>query len=372
MAPRVLISDKLSPAAVDIFRERGVDVDFKPELGADKEALAHVIGDYRRPRRPLGHQGHREGDRRAPNGSRSIGRAGIGVDNVDIPAATAAGHHRDEHALRQLDHHRRARHRHDVRLRPPDPRRRPVDPGRQVGEEPLHGRRDHRQDAGRHRLRQHRRHRRRPGAGPEDEGHRLRSVPVGRSAPSSIGVEKVELDELLARADFITLHTPLTDKTRNILSPRGARQDEARACGSSTARAAGWSTRRRLRDGARRTATSAGAAFDVFAEEPATDNVLFGAPNIVCTPHLGASTTEAQENVALQVAEQMADYLLDRRGHQRAQHAVDHRRGGAAPEAVRAARRAARLLRRPADRERRAARSARIRGRGRGDERQAR
>src|SRR6202000_918962 len=54
----------------------------------------------------------------------------------------------------------------------------------------------------------------------------------------------------------------------------------------------------------------AGAAFDVFVEEPATSNVLFGHPNVVCTPHLGASTSEAQENVALQVAEQMADYLL--------------------------------------------------------------
>jgi len=54
----------------------------------------------------------------------------------------------------------------------------------------------------------------------------------------------------------------------------------------------------------------AGAAFDVFAEEPANANPLFGHPNVVCTPHLGAATTEAQENVALQVAEQMSDYLL--------------------------------------------------------------
>jgi len=54
----------------------------------------------------------------------------------------------------------------------------------------------------------------------------------------------------------------------------------------------------------------AGAAFDVFVEEPATSNPLFGHPNVVCTPHLGAATTEAQENVALQVAEQMSDYLL--------------------------------------------------------------
>jgi len=54
----------------------------------------------------------------------------------------------------------------------------------------------------------------------------------------------------------------------------------------------------------------AGAAFDVFTEEPATENPLFHHPNVVCTPHLGAATTEAQENVALQIAEQMSDYLL--------------------------------------------------------------
>jgi D-3-phosphoglycerate dehydrogenase len=73
----------------------------------------------------------------------------------------------------------------------------------------------------------------------------------------------------------------------------------------------------------------AGAGFDVFETEPATENPLFNLPNVVCTPHLGASTTEAQENVALQVAEQMSDYLL-RRGVERAQHAVDHGRRSAA------------------------------------------
>jgi D-3-phosphoglycerate dehydrogenase len=72
-------------------------------------------------------------------------------------------------------------------------------------------------------------------------------------------------------------------------------------------------------------------AFDVFETEPGHGNPLFGLPNVVCTPHLGASTTEAQENVALQVAEQMSDYLMTGRGVQRAQHAVDHRRGSADP-----------------------------------------
>jgi D-3-phosphoglycerate dehydrogenase len=123
-----------------------------------------------------------------------------------------------------------------------------------------------------------------------------------------LGVEKVELDELLGRADFITFHVPLTDQTRNILSreaiaklkpgvriincARGGLVDE-----DALAEA--------IKDG-----RVAGAAFDVFAEEPATNSPLFNLPNVVVTPHLGAATTEAQENVALQVAEQMSDFLL--------------------------------------------------------------
>ncbi|MEM9970669.1 MAG: phosphoglycerate dehydrogenase, partial [Pseudomonadota bacterium] len=123
-----------------------------------------------------------------------------------------------------------------------------------------------------------------------------------------MGVEKVDLDSLLARADFITMHVPLTDKTKNILSreaiaklkpgvrivncARGGLVDE-----DALAEA--------LQDG-----RVAGAAFDVFAVEPATESPLFNLPNVVVTPHLGAATTEAQENVALQVAEQMSDYLL--------------------------------------------------------------
>jgi D-3-phosphoglycerate dehydrogenase len=123
-----------------------------------------------------------------------------------------------------------------------------------------------------------------------------------------IGVRKVELDELLAKSDFITLHVPLIEKTRNILSreaiakmkpsvriincARGGLVDEAALAEA-------------LKEG-----RVAGAAFDVFAQEPATESPLFNLPNVVVTPHLGAATTEAQENVAIQVAEQMSDYLL--------------------------------------------------------------
>ena len=124
-----------------------------------------------------------------------------------------------------------------------------------------------------------------------------------------VGVEKVELDDLLARADFISLHTPLTDQTRNILSRENLAKTKEGVRIVNCARG-GLIDEAALKD-MLESGHVAGAALDVFAEEPAKENPLFGAPNFVCTPHLGASTTEAQVNVALQVAEQMSDYLVN-------------------------------------------------------------
>jgi D-3-phosphoglycerate dehydrogenase len=121
-------------------------------------------------------------------------------------------------------------------------------------------------------------------------------------------VQKVDLDTLLKRADFITLHVPLTDQTRNILSKENLGKTKPGVRIINCARG-GLVDEAALAE-LLQSGHVAGAAFDVFAEEPAKENVLFNLPNVVCTPHLGASTTEAQENVALQVAEQMADYLL--------------------------------------------------------------
>jgi D-3-phosphoglycerate dehydrogenase len=124
-----------------------------------------------------------------------------------------------------------------------------------------------------------------------------------------MGVEKVELDDLLGRADFITLHVPLTDSTRNILSAENLAKTKKGVRIINCARG-GLVDEEALAE-LLKSGHVAGAALDVFAVEPATENVLFGLPNVVCTPHLGASTSEAQENVALQVAEQMSNYLLD-------------------------------------------------------------
>ena len=122
-----------------------------------------------------------------------------------------------------------------------------------------------------------------------------------------LGVEKVELDELLARADFITLHTPLTEQTRNILSPRQPGQDEARRPhrqlrARRPGRRGGAQGRARQRPRRRRRARR-------VRREPATAIAAVRPAGLIVTPHLGASTSEAQENVALQVAEQISDYL---------------------------------------------------------------
>jgi D-3-phosphoglycerate dehydrogenase len=123
-----------------------------------------------------------------------------------------------------------------------------------------------------------------------------------------LGVDKVELDELLARADFITLHTPLTDQTRGILSREALAKTRSGVRIVNCARG-GLIDEAALKD-ALDSGHVAGAALDVFSEEPAKENALFGTRGLICTPHLGASTTEAQVIVAIQIAEQMSDYLL--------------------------------------------------------------
>ena len=123
-----------------------------------------------------------------------------------------------------------------------------------------------------------------------------------------LGVEKVELPELFRRADFITLHTPMTEKTRNIINAESIATMKKGVRIINCARG-GLIVEAALAE-AIKAGHVAGAAIDVFEVEPAKENPLFGLPNVICTPHLGASTGEAQENVALQVAEQMADYLL--------------------------------------------------------------
>ena len=304
MTPRVLISDKLSPAAVAIFKERGVEVDVKP--GLDKEELAKIIGDYDGLAIRSATKVTAKLLERATK-LKVVGRAGIGVDNVDIPAATARG----VIVMNTPFGNSITTAEHAIALMFALARQIPsADVSTQAGKwekNRFMGVETDRQDARNHRLRQHRLDRRRRAA----LGLKMRVVAfdpfLSAERAQELGVEKLELDDLLARADFITLHTPLTAQTHNILSAENLAKTKQGVRIINCARG-GLVDEAALR-AALDSGHVAGAAFDVFIEEPATANPLFGHPNFIATPHLGASTNEAQENVALQVAEQMSDYL---------------------------------------------------------------
>lgn len=304
--PKVLVSDKLSETAVQIFRDRGVEVDYLPDLGKDKDKLAEVIGQYDGLAIRSATKVTDKILEKATN-LKVVARAGIGVDNVDIPAASKKGVivmntpfgnsvTTAEHAIalmfavaRQLPEASVSTHEGKW------------EKNRFMGVEVFN------KTLGL------------IGAGNIGSivadralGLKMKVVAydpfLSEERAKEIGVKKVELDELLARADFITLHVPLTDKTRNILSRENLAKAKKGVRIINAARG-GLIDEEALFD-ALKSGHVAGAALDVFATEPATESPLFGLPNVVCTPHLGASTTEAQENVALQVAEQMSDYLL--------------------------------------------------------------
>ena len=305
-APRVLISDALSPAAVAIFRNRGVAVDFEPELGRDKERLAAIIGDYDGLAIRSATKVTAKILERATR-LKVVGRAGIGVDNVDIPAATARGVivmntpfgnsiTTAEHAIAMLFALAR-----EIPAADASTQAGKWEKNRFMGVE-ITGKVLGIVGCGN------------IGAIVADRaiGLHMRVIAfdpfLSPERALAIGVEKVELDELLARADIITLHTPLTEKTRNILSAESLARTKPGVRIVNCARG-GLVDEAALR-AALDSGHVAGAAFDVFTTEPATENPLFGHPRVVCTPHLGAATSEAQENVALQVAEQMSDYLV--------------------------------------------------------------
>jgi D-3-phosphoglycerate dehydrogenase / 2-oxoglutarate reductase len=305
-APRVLISDALSPAAVQIFRDRGIDPDFQPELGKDKERLAAIIGDYDGLAIRSATKATAKLIEAAPR-LRVIGRAGIGVDNVDVPAATARGvivmntPHGNaittaEHAIAMMFALAREIPQADASTQAGK-----WEKNRFLGVE-LTAKTLGVIGCGN------------IGAIVADRaiGLRLKVIAydpfLSPERAIELGVEKVELDALFARADIVTLHVPLTEKTRNILSGAAIARMKPGVRIVNCARGG------LLDEAALRAALDsghvAGAALDVFATEPATENPLFGHPHVVCTPHLGAATAEAQENVALQVAEQMSDYLI--------------------------------------------------------------
>ena len=301
--PRVLISDALSPRAVDIFAARGVDTDVMTGLSPDE--LKKVIARYDGLAVRSATKVTKAVLEHAKN-LRVIGRAGIGVDNIDLPAATQRGIvvmntpfgnsiTTAEHAIALM-----------------------FALARQIPAA------DRSTQAGKWEKARF--------MGVELSGKVLGVIGCGNvgsivadraiglkmkvlaydpflSAERGValGVEKVELNELLARADFITLHTPLTDATRNIIDAKALARTKQGVRIINCARG-GLIVEEDLKaalDGGH----VAGAAIDVFPVEPAKESPFFGRDDVVATPHLGAATTEAQENVALQIAEQMSDYL---------------------------------------------------------------
>ncbi|WP_416899835.1 MAG: phosphoglycerate dehydrogenase [Minwuia sp.] len=303
--PKVLISDKMSPLAAETFRARGVEVDEK--VGLSKEELIAIIGEYD----GLAVRSATKVTADVLNAATNlkvIGRAGIGVDNVDVNAATAAGVcvmntpfgnsiTTAEHAIAMM-----------MALARQIPQ---ADASTQAGK-----------------------WEKSKFMGVEVTGKTLGVIGCGNigaivvsraqglkmkviaadpflseARATELGVDKVELPELYARADFITLHTPMTDQTRNLINAEALAQMKDGVRIVNCARG-GLIVEDDLK-AALDSGKVAGAALDVFSTEPAKENVLFGHPEVITTPHLGASTNEAQVNVALQVAEQMADFLID-------------------------------------------------------------
>lgn len=306
MAPKVLISDKLSDAAVQIFRDRGIDVDFMPDLGKDKDKLAQLIGKYD----GLAIRSATKVTEKILNAATNlkvIARAGIGTDNIDKDAASKKGVivmntpfgnmiTTAEHAIammfavaRQIP--QASASTHDGKW----------EKSKFMGVE-LTGKTLGVIGAGN------------IGGIVCDRARGLKMKVLAYDPFLSVekadkmGVEKVELEEIFKRADFITLHVPYTDQTADILSAEAIAKLKPGVRIINCAR--GGLVDEDALAKALKSGHVAGAAFDVFKTEPATENPLFHLPNVVCTPHLGAATTEAQENVALQVAEQMSDYLL--------------------------------------------------------------
>ncbi|MCY4461523.1 MAG: phosphoglycerate dehydrogenase [Albidovulum sp.] len=306
MTLKVLVSDKLAESAVETFRSNGIDVSFEPQLGKDKSALAEAIGEF-------DGLAIRSGTKvtskllESAGRLRVIGRAGIGVDNIDVSAASMNGIlvmntpfgnsiTTAEHTIAMM-----------------------MALARQIPEasHSVHG-----GNWEKSRF-----------MGMELFGKTLGVIgcgnvgaPVCRRAiglgmkvvgcdpflsaqkARELGIEKVELVELLRRSDIVTLHLPLIEKTRRILNANSLAIAKRGVRIVNCARG-GLVDEAALAD-AIRSGHVAGAAVDVFDREPPEGSPLIGLPGVVATPHLGASTTEAQEKVAIQVAEQMSDFLL--------------------------------------------------------------
>ncbi len=302
--PKVLIADKMDAVCAEILKQKGVEVDSKPGLSPDE--LKNAIGDYD----AVAVRSTTKISAEVLTGAKAlkvIGRAGIGVDTIDVPAATSAGVivmntpfgnsvTTAEHTVammmalaRQIPQANASTHEGKW------------EKSKFMGVE-LMGKTLGVIGCGN------------IGAIVIDRAQGLKMRVIGfdpflsDARAAEMGIEKVELDDLFKRADFITIHTPMTEKTKGIVNKDAFAKMKKGVRIMNVARG-GLIVEEDLK-AAIEQGIVAGAALDVFSVEPAKESIFFGMENVICTPHLGASTSEAQVNVAVQIAEQIADYLL--------------------------------------------------------------
>ena len=303
--PKVLISDKMNPLAAEIFTQKGCEVTEK--TGMTPEELIEVIGDYDGLAMRSSTTVTPEILAAAKN-LKVIGRAGIGVDNIDVKEATNQGVivmntpfgnsiTTAEHAIAMM-----------FALARQIP---------QANESTHAGKWEKKKFMGAELF-----SKTLGVIGCGNIGGIVADRAVGlkmnvvafdpfltEERAVELGVEKVELDELFAKADFITIHVPKNEKTAGLINKDSIAKMKDGVRIINCARG-GIIIEADLKE-ALDSGKVAGAALDVFEVEPAKENILFGHDNVVCTPHLGAATTEAQVNVAIQVAEQLGDYLTN-------------------------------------------------------------
>ena len=302
--PKVLISDNMSPLAEQRFKARGIKVDVI--TGQSPEELAVIIGDYDGLAIRSSTKVKDDIIVNAKN-LKVIGRAGIGVDNIDISAATQKGIvvmntpfgnsiTAAEHAISMMLALAR-----DIPQANASTHAGKWEKSRFMGIE-VTGKTVGVIGCGN------------IGSIFADRAIGLRMKVIGfdpyltPERATKLGIEKVDLNALFARADFITLHTPMTEETKNIINANNIAKMKDGVRLINCARG-GLVVEEDLKSGIE-SGKIGSAALDVLSAEPATDNIVFGMENVALTPHQGAVTTEAQEKVAEQVAEQMADYLL--------------------------------------------------------------
>ena len=307
--PRVLIADKLEAAGIDLLKAAGIEVDNQPNISKEPKGTllaalqaADAVICRSQPKITADLLEN-------PGKLRAIARAGVGVDTIDVPAATRKG----IVVMNTPGGNTVSAAEHTIALMFALARKVPAadavmkaggwDRNKFVGSQ-LAGKTIGVVGLGRIGREVARR------AKGLDMAVIALDPFVTAAKAAELGLESaVSLEELLPRVDFLTIHVPLSAETKSLIGARELAMMRKTACVLNVARG-GIIDERALAD-ALAASTIAGAGVDVFTIEPtAPDNPLLKAPNIVLTPHLGASTLEAQENVAVEAAQLIADFLL--------------------------------------------------------------